>query len=151
MRLPFKQEILRDPDLLTEFTDGLEELLLHLKRQGVETVILGQPVLWKTDMSPAEKNVLWCDVNTKEGPVRTGGKWLETEMSRYNQAQEKLAETYQVPYVPLDLLIPKTLEFFYDDCHFTDKGNRAVAEAAYPEALKLVQKVAERRKLLTNI
>ncbi len=147
-RLPFKENISRNPDPILEFTDGIEALILLLKKQGIETVVMSQPILWKKDMSSAEKDVLWFSFNTKEGPVRASGQWLETEMSRYNQIQEKLAENYRLSYVPLDSLIPKTLNIFYDDCHFTDNGNRAVAQAAYPEALKLVKKVAEKRKLI---
>ena len=146
-KFPLREKISSDPDPVLEFRDGFEELILCLKEQGAETLVLGQPVLWKQNMPPAEKSVLWFSINTKEGPVRAGDLWLENQMSRYNQAQEGLVKLTHLAYVPLERLIPKTLDFFYDDCHFTDKGNRAVAEAAYPEVLKLLQKVSKKRKL----
>ncbi len=147
LRWPFKQEIVADPDPMIEFTDGLREMLLSLKEQQIKTIVLGQPVLWKREMSPAEKSVLWFGVNTKEGFVRPSGQWFENEMSRYNQVQEKLAETYHLSYVPLDSLIPKSLDIFYDDCHFTDKGNRVVAEVIYPVLWKFVEEVAKKKHL----
>ena len=33
-----------------------------------------------------------------------------------------------MPFIDLDALLPKTLEYFYDDCHFTEKGSERVAE-----------------------
>jgi hypothetical protein len=66
---------------------------------------------------------------------------MEPEMRAYNQVQEKCAQTNGAIYVPLDTCIPKTTEMFFDDCHFTDKGNQTVADAVYPVLLSEAQKV----------
>ena len=146
--LPYKEELFREPDPIIEFEDGLQQLILCLKNQGRETIILAQPVLWKNNLSQREKQVLWFSIGSKDGPVRMSGNWLENEMKKYNLIQKELAEKNNQYYIPLDLFIPKELDYFFDDCHFTDKGSYAMASAIYPTLLSIVEKTAIKRGLI---
>ena len=96
-----------------------------LRNREVQTIVLGQPVLWKEKYDPDEFNRLWFSVSTPNGAVRTSGKWMKEEMARYNAVQELLAEQAQFVYIDMDARIPKTLEYYFDDCHFTDIGSNS--------------------------
>ena len=91
-------------------------------------LVLGQPVLWEAEMTADERARLWFPIFTPAGPVRPSGAWLAGEMQRFNRAQQHQAEALGATYFDLDGRIPKTLEFFFDDCHYTDAGSRRLAE-----------------------
>lgn len=122
----------RKPDALREFSEGMGAMLQLLDQRGITAVVLGQPVLWNTRMSEAERLALWFYVETPVGRVRPSGAWLHTEMSRFNNAQKVIAEEHGARYVDLDEHLPKDLSHYFDDCHFTDLGSQRVAETILP-------------------
>jgi lysophospholipase L1-like esterase len=130
--LPSVRAVARDPDPIVEFRDGVDSLVGLLASRGVDIVLLGQPVLWSATMAPAEQAVLWFSVATPEGKLRPDGEWLAREMARYNKAQEAVARERGVPFLDLNGRVPRTLEYLFDDCHFTDLGSRRVAEELLP-------------------
>lgn len=73
--------------------------------------------------------------------MRPGTPWLNSEMSRYNHEQKRNIERYGMTYVDLDQKIPKTLEYYFDGVHYTDKGSRKVADEVYPYVADQVRKI----------
>ncbi len=122
----------RDPDPLREFSDATAALIALLRESGVQVVVLGQPVLWKPRLSTDEAAALWFPVATPEGNVSPSGAWLAAEMARYNEAQRRHAQALGADYLDLDRRIPKDLDHYFDDCHFTDRGSALVAEQVLP-------------------
>lgn len=141
---PYVESLSRDPDPIREFSDGMMALLARLARSGACSVVLAQPTLWKETMSDEERAALWIYVETPAGRVRPSTAWLAREMTRYNDAQRECAAREGAAFVSLDERIPKTLEIFFDDCHFTDAGNVAVAEAVFPAVAECVRAVRAR-------
>ena len=135
----------RPVDPIREFGDAMEALLVELEARGIETVVLGQPVLWKPHMRAEERRRLWFGIRTPAGPVRPEPAWLAAEMARYNRLQRELAGRHGARYVDLPARIPADLGHFIDDCHFTDAGSRAVADAILPETLAAVRSALARR------
>jgi len=131
-RLPYVENPVRDPDPIREFSDELYALILFLTGNGIEVVVLGQPVLWNEAMTPEEMAAIWFPVYTSDGKVRTDGAWLGREISRYNEVQKRIAGHFGATYVDLNGRIPKSLQYFFDDCHFTDLGSARVAEELFP-------------------
>ena len=129
---PLVPEPRREPDPIREFEDGVRELLRFFESAGVGVVVMGQPVLWHAGISREQTEALWFAIQSRQGPVRASGAWLEREMSRYNHVQAELARAAGVPFVDLDHMIPKDLEHYFDDCHLTDRGSRLVAERLEP-------------------
>jgi lysophospholipase L1-like esterase len=140
---PYVGRVHRSQDPIKEFEDGLSELLEFLHANQITTVVLAQPVLWKKKMSQEELDNLWLPVATEDGFVRPDPEWLEQEMGRYNRIQEKRAELNGAFFVPLDKLVPKTTEVFFDDCHFTDTGSQIVAELVYPTISERIRNIIE--------
>ena len=138
-KYPYSPVITRDPDPFSEFQDAMSALFILLKRMNITTIVLGQPVLWKNSMNTEELEALWFFVNTKRGFIRPSGSWLLNEIQRYNNAQKQLAEFNNALYIDLDTQIPKTLEYYFDDCHYTDLGSRKVASAVFPEVKRQIE------------
>jgi lysophospholipase L1-like esterase len=130
--LPFMHRIEREPDPLVEFADSVRWILDFLRKRDVAAIVLGQPVIWNSDLSDSESASLWFPIFTPDGPVRADPAWLATEMERYNSTQKTLAHDYGAPYVDLNSMIPKSSEYFFDDCHFTDKGSALMAKKVAP-------------------
>lgn len=146
-KYPYVESLIRNPDPINEFRDSVNWLVAYLKDKGAEVLLLGQPVLWKESFEPNEYNSLWFHVNTPEGRVRPSGAWLKGEMARYNSVQEALAKQAEVTYLDLDKRIPKTLKYYFDDCHYTDLGSKTVANAVLPALIKIVEKVTLKKDL----
>jgi len=145
-RYPFFEDVDRQPDPIVEFEKKIGELFDYLKNQKIATIVLAQPVLWQPDMPQDCAEVLWFPVVTSRGYVRASTGWLSREMDRFNEVQKEYAEKNGFVFIPLDKLIPKTTDMFFDDCHFTDKGNQAVADGVYPFLHAEVKKSIMRRK-----
>jgi lysophospholipase L1-like esterase len=143
-KYPYVECVTRNPDPLEEFGKIVCSLLDYLNSQHIITIVLAQPVLWQKKMQKDEMEALWFPVTTAGGYARASTEWLEQEMGKYNQAQQKCADKKSCIYIPLDALIPKTTEVFFDDCHFTDRGNQLVAEALYPVLLTETEKLIAR-------
>jgi hypothetical protein len=144
--LPFVDHPVRRHDPIFEFSDAMSVLLKFLTDAKIEVIVLGQPTLWKTDMLPQETGALWFPLATPNGEVRPSSAWLEKELCRYNGAQRNLARLYGATYIDLDRRIPKTLDYFFDDCHFTDLGSRLVASEILPIAKERVSAVIASQK-----
>lgn len=136
--LPYVDNLSRHPDPIVEFTDAIGILHQVAKDNGSDLLALGQPVIWDEEMGFNEESILWFSVNTRGGPVRPGGKWLENEMAKYNSVQQDIAKQNGFQYVDLNMFLPKTTEVFIDDCHLTLHGSRLLANAILPTVKAMV-------------
>lgn len=144
--LPAVDGVVRDPDPIAEHQAASARLVDLLAERNVALIVLGQPVLWRTGITPAEVERLWFPVNTPGGFVRPPGRWLHAEMQRYNAVQRQEAARRGAAYVDLDALVAKDLAHYFDDCHFTDKGSAAVAEAVLPHLERAITARLSARK-----
>jgi lysophospholipase L1-like esterase len=126
------------PDGIQDFSSILGSMLDFLKSRNTSVIVLGQPTLWKPDMTREEYDRLWFPLYTPEGPVRASTSWLLNEMHRYNDVQKNEAIKYGFAYIDLDTLVPKSTDYYFDDCHFTDIGSKRVAEVVQPAVAKLL-------------
>lgn len=138
----------RKLDPLREFEDGVDAVLTLLDQRGIAAVVLGQPILWKQTMTEAERLALWFFVETPAGRVRPSGAWLQQEMGRFNDAQMRVASKHRASYLNLDEVIPKDLDHYFDDCHFTDLGSRRVAREVFPLLAAAVEERLRGRRVL---
>jgi lysophospholipase L1-like esterase len=142
-KYPYVDRVSRNPDPIQEFEEIMCKLLDYFNSQHIPAIVLAQPVLWQEKMQKDEMAALWFPVRTGSGFVRASTEWLVQEMGKYNRVQENCAKAKSCSYIPLDKYIPKTTEIFFDDCHFTDRGNQLVAGVVYPVLLSEVMKLIE--------
>jgi hypothetical protein len=142
--LPHRDSLNRKEDPIVEFGDSMEAILTLADQRGIPVLVLGQPVLWKPHMPPQEEELLWFRIASAEGPVCVEPGVLYTEMCRYNQVQQKCAEKHGARYLDLDSSIPKTPEYYIDDCHYTDVGSQKVSDSIFPAVKELLLQVSRK-------
>ncbi len=114
---------------LESFRRNLLFLIEAAKRDGAAVVLMTQPSLFKDQMSAGEIKALTMINREAIGPkfqwsVGTG----KAGMAKYSQAVRKIAADSTVKLIDLDKIVPKSMEYFIDDVHYTDNGFQLVAE-----------------------
>lgn len=110
---------------LNEYERNVEKIARMARKRGLRIVLMTQPTLWKENMSRAENESLWMG-------WRPDGKFssaaaLARAMASYNQRLLDTCERLKLECIDLATRIPRTLDIFYDDMHFTEEGSRLVA------------------------
>ncbi len=133
-----RKEIITDefPGLVS-FRRYLHTLIDIAMADGTDVVLMTQPYLIKKELSSKEKTRLkMLNVETC-GPTT---KWSHLTalhgMQKYNQATIDIANERGVHLIDLEKAIPKTLEYFYDEVHYTKKAFDAVAKFIATEIIK---------------
>ena len=130
--LPYVDHLERSYDPLPPFSEDLDEIVGFLSGRNIDVVVLAQPVLYNANMTDEELQVLWFPINSAEGKIRPSLQWLIAEVDKFNVAQAGTAQKYGAAFIDLNQKIPKNLKVFFDDCHYTDYGSEAVADAIIP-------------------
>jgi lysophospholipase L1-like esterase len=115
------------------YESNLQGMIDEAKKKGYEITFVQQCALWKDNMSNDEMKLLWMggtgNFQKEAGHSYYSPRVLNTCLQQFNLITEKVCTQNGIPFFKLD--IPKTGLFFYDDCHFTNKGADAVAEQIY--------------------
>ena len=120
------------PDLTTGlqcYSVRIESLIAHAKRRNLKIIFTTQPVLWKKDLDPSLEERCWFGWLNDDRYLSIEA--LRQGMDAYNQCLLSLCQQHKIPCVNLDSL-NGTDAYFYDDCHFTEEGAQAVAQAIHP-------------------
>lgn len=122
------------------FTDfpSLRSFKLNMKgiidlaiKDKTEVILMTQPYLYKKAMSKKEKSKLWFSnyfyYNGDNGfmDIESSMKAME----KFNMVTKKIADEKNINFIDLDKLIPRNLENFYDDCHYTFKGSQTIVRS----------------------
>ena len=129
---PRKIEVLPDLTIdLVSYRQSLERFVHRARALGTEPYLITQPTLWKSGNSSAEEALLWMggigDYQEASGSPYYSSRVLAEGMERYNNVVRLVCQEARVNCVDLARELPKTSEFFYDDCHYNEKGARQVA------------------------
>ncbi len=125
---PLRSIDVRNFPSLESFQRNMASFVEIVKNDRVKLILATQPFLYRKDLEQEELNSLWlskanCTVqNTYPNVVS-----MENGMNFFNMSTREIAERYKVPLIELEANIPKTKEYFFDDCHYTKKGNELVA------------------------
>lgn len=107
---------------------NMQRLIAHAVRAGSRVVLLTQPYLYRPALSEEEFDHLYMVRREAIGPDK---QWsLHTALSgmeQYNEEVRQLASEGSTHIFDLEQYIPKTLEFFQDDVHYTDKAHAVIA------------------------
>jgi len=98
---------------------------------GAPIVLMTQPSIWRAGLSDVEKGQLWMggvgDFRDVPGSLYYEPEALERGMDAFNQRLLKVCQDTHTPCLDLAKAIPKSTDYFYDDEHFTDKGQELIA------------------------
>lgn len=126
-RSAVKVETLPDLDRgLDAFERRLSAITELCASRGARTVLANQSVLWRDSLPRHAEALLWTGWTADRSAFYTAGA-LRSAMEEFNARVEAVAvrqhrEAIDVSGVSGDV------ESFYDDCHFTERGARRIAE-----------------------
>lgn len=113
---------------LVSFRQNLNTLFDLAEIDQVPLVLMTQPNLYKDHLSPEEREVLYMLRFEAIGPEKQWDVSTAFEgMKQYRQAVLDIARKRHLSQIDLDQQIPKTLEYFKDDVHYTDTAFDRVA------------------------
>lgn len=119
---------------IVPYQQHLHRLAQSIKHSGASGLFLTQPTLYKTDNTQDEKNRLSIQVtqcltrNNYFDQDYPSVASLAAAMKAYNRSMIQVADQEGTALFDLDAAIPKDLQFFTDDCHWTERGTDQVAE-----------------------
>jgi hypothetical protein len=145
MFLPKSHEVeVREWPSLAPFAQNLTDFVEVAKRAGIEVVVATQPYLYRTDLTEAEREVLWSPRSHQQGGTRPSVASMAEGMDRFNAKSREVAEATGARFVDLAARVPKDLAHLYDDVHYTPKGAALVGEVLAEALLPLLPKAKER-------
>lgn len=119
-------------DALREYADNLRRIVALARGRGTRLVLATQPVLWRAGLTEHDNALLWMggvgDFQNRPGAVYYEPEALAGGMEAYNRQLLAVCEETGTECVDLSAAVPRTNENFWDDCHFTDRGEALVAE-----------------------
>lgn len=112
---------------LPRFERYLRMIAAVCREADVPLLLMTMPTLFKESMSPAELDVLWMGYMDR-GKVNADPPTMLRGMRAFNDTVRQVAREEGTLFLDLEADVPKDLEHLYDDCHYTVKGSRLVAE-----------------------
>ncbi len=114
---------------IAPFKRNLNTLIDLAEKDGVTVILMTQPNLYKPDISQKEKRILSMLNHEAIGPKK---KWsFETALrgfEQYTKAIKDVARKRSIPLIDLEKAVPKTMDYFDDDVHYTEMAFDTVAE-----------------------
>jgi lysophospholipase L1-like esterase len=101
------------------FGRNLATLAGITKAQGAQMLFVTQASTWNSQIDP--NAVRWHWLNYVDGTVYREDL-MDRALEAYNEEMRRVAVAQGVPVLEVAHLIPKSLEYFYDDMHFNPKG-----------------------------
>ena len=115
---------------LPAFERNMSNFASIVKSKNISLIMASQPFLYRKDLTEREKKTIWIDRTfMAEDRKIPDFESLVNGMNAFNETSRKIANNYGIPFIDLEKLVPKTLDYLYDDVHYTEKGNRLIGEA----------------------
>ena len=108
-----------------------------LADDGVDLILATQPYLYRDDLTGKElERVQLAPAFFHDERGRASVSSVRAAMEAANTVTARVAARRGVPLVDLEAVVPKSLDYFLDDVHYTEQGNRLVADAFAEELLE---------------
>lgn len=114
---------------LAPFARNLENFARIARGKGFQVLIATEPYLYRPDSSDREREVFLFPMTCRENGKQPDIISMKNGMDAFNAKSRQVADECGVFFFDLEAQIPKSLDYFYDDIHYTLKGNTAVAES----------------------
>lgn len=106
---------------LPSYEENLKSIIGLAQAHGIRLVFVTQATSWHSRVDPRAAD--WHYRIARAG-VRYPEEWMDEAMESYNDVMRRLGSQNRIPVFDLAHSIEKSLEFFYDDCHFNVAGAR---------------------------
>lgn len=112
---------------LNVYREHINAMIERCREVGVQPVFVTQPVLWAKDLPPNVESQLWMGKTRVEGEFM-GTAPLRELMDQFDATLVQACRERKVPVVDLTFM-NGNFDYFFDDCHFTERGAEVVANA----------------------
>ena len=125
--LPFEPPF--KPGALDSYEKTIASIAAIAHTHGIDVLFLTQPALWRQDNTPEESNLFWMLEFLQEGKfVKLAPGAAAGMLEKLNRRLLDTCLRRGLQCLDLASAVPRSLEYFYDDLHFNDRGSRLVAE-----------------------
>lgn len=128
----FKKKEIVDTDIfpgLDSFKYNLNALIKLAKNDNTQVILMSQPHLLKDQMTDQEsKSLLMVNYEAVGETKRWNSRTALSGMNQYNLATKSVARSNNVHLIDLEKALPKTLEYFNDEVHYTDRSFDLLAD-----------------------
>ena len=125
---------------LPSFMRNMESLVGLTNSHGVRVILVTQPFFYRPDLTEDERRVIKLPQElTTDGARQADLSSMANGMNQFNEVVRRLAKEKKLPLVDAEPALPKTLEFFKDDVHYTPKGSQRLAE----QVAKMIKRIFE--------
>lgn len=104
---------------LEPYRNNLKSIIGLARSHNLRLVFMTQATTWNSKTDPDITNWIW-------GTYKNGFTYredlMDDVMTAYNDVMRTVAADHNLPVFDMALLMPKSLDFFYDDCHFNIRG-----------------------------
>lgn len=121
---------MKDFASLPSYTRNLQSLINSVLDDNVILILGNQPYLYSENLDQKTLSKIYFPVLhcSKDGKYPTISSVING-MTKYNKATKDVAAKNNIPFIDLESQIPKNLEYFTDDVHYTEKGNEQIGNA----------------------
>ncbi|MBN1895648.1 SGNH/GDSL hydrolase family protein [bacterium] len=113
---------------LASFRRNLNAIIDWAERDGTAVFLLTQPNLYKPEMTQEEQKSLYMLNTEAVGPsFQWSAETVCLGFTLYRETLERIAEERSVPLIDVEKEIPKSLDYFTDDVHYTMEAFDRVA------------------------
>jgi hypothetical protein len=115
------------------FERNLVSIAQVTRIDGVKLILATEPSLYREGLTNAELGSLWIPqtMMSNQNGQYPSLKSMIFGMAAFSQTTRSIAQKFGVPLIDLDLRLPKSGEYLWDDCHYTAKGNVLVSDQVF--------------------
>jgi hypothetical protein len=140
---------------LPSFERNMRNIVQIAKLKNVYIILASEPFLYHIDLSDKEKKkIQFDDLFMTEDGKKPDMISIIHGMNLFNETARNIAMENEVPFFDLEKVVPKTLDYFLDDVHYTEKGNKIIAEklSEFVIQTKIIDKKVNelQNKILSN-
>lgn len=106
---------------LEPYRKNLISIIGLARSHNTGMVLMTQATTWDSHIDPHATDWIW---GTYKDGLNYREDFMDDAMTAYNNVMRQVGIETGTPVFDMALLMPKSLDFFYDDCHFNIAGAR---------------------------
>jgi lysophospholipase L1-like esterase len=121
---------------LEEYERNVLAIIESAKTQHLQLVFINQTALWKDSLNDFESKLIWMGgvgkFQLEKKHAYYAPSALHKGLALYNEKLKSICEVYKIQLIDITTL-PKDTSIFYDDCHFHERGSKAIANLIFEQ------------------
>jgi hypothetical protein len=127
----------KDWPSLAAFKRNMNSLAFLAKPMDFDLVMASQPFLYREDLNDEEQSALFFPQHLfGYSQTKTHLPSLISGLNLFNDTAEKIANHHKIQFIDLEQKVPKNLDYFLDDFHYTVLGNKMIGEIFANQIIK---------------